>query len=93
MWRLAELIKRLRYHSVTLAGYTDNVFTPALDAVLIQSRAEAVKVQLAADFAALRVRGVQVSVVQGLSIQLVSLNATVKSRALNRRVVATLRAR
>ena len=93
VWRLAELIKRLRYHSVTLAGYTDNVFTPALDAVLIQSRAEAVKVQLAADFAALRVRGVQVSVVQGLSIQLVSLNATVKSRALNRRVVATLRAR
>ena len=92
VWGLAELVKHQHYRSVTLEGFTDNVFTPALDAVLVQSRAEAVDVQLAADFAALKIHGVKVIVVQGVAIQLVSLNTTAKSRALNRRVIATLRA-
>ncbi len=92
VWGLAELVKHQHYRSVTLEGFTDNVFTPALDAVLVQSRAEAVDVQLAADFAALRIHGVKVTVVQGVAIQLVSLNTTAKSRALNRRVIAILRA-
>jgi len=85
-------IKKMGYKSVTLAGYTDNVFTPTFDALLVQNRAYAVELMLNIDLKKLKVKGVNVSVVPGLTVQLVNLNTTVSSRALNRRVVATLRA-
>ncbi|MGC8511052.1 MAG: hypothetical protein ACP5PB_09310 [Acidimicrobiales bacterium] len=92
VWRLATLIKRLRYRSVTLTGYTDNVFTPAMDAVLIHERAVAVLHRLSRDLRKLRIANVRLSIGSGTSIQLVSLNTTAARRALNRRVVATLSA-
>jgi outer membrane protein OmpA-like peptidoglycan-associated protein len=88
---LAALIKRLGYHQVQLAGFTDNVFTPAFNALVIQLRAAAVQRQLLADLAALKVTGVSVTIVPGATITLVSANSTPQSRALNRRVVATLK--
>ncbi len=92
VWRLATLIKRLRYRSVSLAGYTDNVFTPAMDAVLIHERAVAVLHRLWRDLTRLRDAQVRLSIAPGTSIELVSLNTTAARRALNRRVVATLTA-
>jgi len=91
--RLAIQIKRHHYQSVSLAGYTDNVFTPAFDLMLIQNRAEVVLRQLSSDLRSLKVSSVNISIIPGLTIQLVDANATAKSRALNRRVVATLKAR
>ncbi len=92
VWRPATLIKRLRYRSVSLAGYTDNVFTPAMDAVLIHERAVAVLHRLSRDLTRLRDAHVRLSIAPGTSIELVSLNTTAARRALNRRVVATLTA-
>lgn len=89
---LAIQIKRHHYRSVSLAGYTDNVFTPAFDLMLIQNRAEVVFRQLSRDLRAMKVSGVRIAIIPGLTIQLVDANTTAKSRALNRRVVATLKA-
>ena len=82
----------MHYRSVQLAGYTDNVFTPSFDLMLIKDRANSVMNRLNIDLKALKVTAVKVTIVQGLTIQLVDANTTAKSRALNRRVVATLRA-
>jgi outer membrane protein OmpA-like peptidoglycan-associated protein len=90
---LALIIKQKHYHSVTLAGYTDNVFTPAFNLVLIQNRATVVMNELKKDLKALRVNGVTISIAPGTSFVLVSTNTTAQGRALNRRVVATLRAK
>ena len=91
--RLALAVRRGHYHVIALAGYTDNVFTPAFNAMLIQSRAQAVAAQLSRDLAALKVTGVTITISLGLSIQLVDSNTTARGRGHNRRVVATLRAR
>ena len=93
VWRLALAIRRQRYTTVTLTGYTDNVFTPAMDALLIRERSLVVSRQLRIDLVRLKVRRVTITIAPGLTIQLVTLNTTPSSRALNRRVVATLTAR
>ncbi len=92
VWRLALAIKRKHYTTVTLTGYTDNVFTPAMDTLVIRERSLAVRDQLQFDLSRLRVRKVTITIAPGLTIQLVTLNTTPSSRALNRRVVATLSA-
>ena len=91
VWRLALEVKAQKYKSVELAGYTDNVFTPAFDLLVIKYRANAVMNQLNLDLKKLKVKGVSVTIVPGVTISLVDANTTAKSRALNRRVVATLR--
>ena len=93
VWKLALEVRAKKYKSVQLAGYTDNVFTPAFDLLLVQYRANAVMKQLSVDLKKLKVTGVKIVIVPGLTIALVDSNATAKSRAFNRRVVATLRAR
>lgn len=90
--RLALVIKRGKYHSVALTGFTDNVFTPAFNVVLNQRRAAAVQARLSADLVRLHVKNVKISIVTSFSVQLVSTNTTAKGRAQNRRVVAVLRA-
>ena len=92
VWRLALSIKRRHYTAVTLTGYTDNVFTPAMDALLIRERSLAVSQQLQFDLGRLKVDHVTITIAPGLTIQLVTLNTTPSRRALNRRVVATLSA-
>lgn len=92
VWRLALSIRRHHYTSVTLTGYTDNVFTPAMDALLIRERSLAVSERLQADLGRLNDHRVTITIAPGLTIQLVTLNTTPSSRALNRRVVATLTA-
>ncbi len=92
VWRLATTIRRLRYRSVAITGYTDNVFTPAMDTVLIHDRAIAVLRRLARDLAQLGVTKVRLTITSGATIELVSLNTTAARRALNRRVVVTLTA-
>ena len=92
VWRLALSIKRQHYTTVTLTGYTDNVFTPAMDALVIRERSLAVSRQLQFDLGRLKVRRVTITIAPGVTIQLVTLNTTPSSRALNRRVVATLTA-
>ena len=92
VWRLALSIKRQHYTTVTLTGYTDNVFTPAMDALVIRERSLAVSRQLQFDLGRLKVRWVTITIAPGVTIQLVTLNTTPSSRALNRRVVATLTA-
>ena len=89
---LASEVKRGNYHSVTLQAFTDNVFTPAFNALLNQNRAGAVSVQLSQDLKAIGDKGVSITIVTGFSVVLVSQNATAKGRAANRRVVATLKA-
>ncbi len=93
VWRLALAIKRRHYTAVTLTGYTDNVFTPAMDTLLIRERSFAVSQQLRLDLGQLKVDHVTITIAPGLTIQLVTLNTTPSRRALNRRVVATLSAR
>ncbi len=90
--RLALVIKRGKYHSVALTGFTDNVFTPAFNVVLNQRRAAAVQARLRFDLVRLHVKNVKISIVTSFSVQLVSTNTTAKGRAQNRRVVAVLRA-
>ena len=90
--RLALVVKRGKYHSVALTGFTDNVFTPAFNVVLNQRRAAAVEARLHADLVRLHVTNVKISIVASFSVQLVSTNTTAKGRAQNRRVVAVLRA-
>jgi outer membrane protein OmpA-like peptidoglycan-associated protein len=90
--RLALVVKRGGYHSVSLTGFTDNVFTPAFNVMLNQRRAAAVQARLSADLTRLHVRNVKISIVTSFSIQLVSTNTTAQGRAQNRRVVAVLRA-
>ena len=92
IWRLALFIRRVHYTAVTLTGYTDNVFTPAMDSLIIRERSLAVSQRLQFDLARLKVRGVTVTIAPGVTIELVTLNTTPSSRALNRRVVATLTA-
>ena len=92
VWRLALSIKRQHYTTVTLTGYTDNVFTPAMDALVIRERSLAVSRQLQFDLGRLKVRWVTITIAPGVTIPLVTLNTTPSSRALNRRVVATLTA-
>ncbi|MHB8335110.1 MAG: hypothetical protein ACYDEH_09505 [Acidimicrobiales bacterium] len=92
VWRLALSIKRQHYTAVTLTGYTDNVFTPAMDALVIRERSLAVRRQLQFDLGRLKMRRVTITIAPGITIQLVTLNTTPLSRALNRRVVATLTA-
>ncbi len=93
VWRLALAIRHEHYTKVTLTGYTDNVFTPALDAQIILERSLAVSHQLNFDLARLKVHDVTIVIDPGATIQLVTLNTTPRNRALNRRVVAVLSAR
>jgi outer membrane protein OmpA-like peptidoglycan-associated protein len=89
--KIAKAIKTAGYKTVSLTGYTDNVFTPAFNALLELNRARTVSLQLSVDLTRLHVSGVVVSVVPAPSIVLVATNATARGRAANRRVVATLR--
>ncbi len=89
---MARTIQKNHYKTVNLTGYTDNVFTAAFNATLNQNRAEAVSTQLSADLQKLKISGVAITVVPGYSVVFVSTNATAKGRAMNRRVVATLKA-
>jgi len=89
---MAKTIQKSHYKTVSLTGYTDNVFTAAFNVTLNQNRAEAVSTQLTSDLNILKVSGVAITVVPGYSVVLVSTNATAKGRALNRRVVAALKA-
>jgi outer membrane protein OmpA-like peptidoglycan-associated protein len=89
---LAATVKSMHYTSVDLAGYTDNVFTPAFNATLDFNRAQAVAIQLGSDLATLKYTSVKINVVPGYSVVLVSTNATAQGRAANRRVVASLKA-
>lgn len=93
VWRLALTIRHEHFTKVTLTGYTDNVFTPAMDAQIILERSLAVSHRLSYDLARLKVRGVTIVINPGATIQLVTLNTTPSNRALNRRVVAVLSAR
>jgi outer membrane protein OmpA-like peptidoglycan-associated protein len=88
---MAETIHKLHYKTVTLSGYTDNVFTAAFNTTLNQNRAVAVSAQLALDLSTLKNSSVSVSIVPGYSVVLVGNNTTAKGRAQNRRVVATLK--
>ncbi len=89
---LARRVKSGHYLRVELAGYTDNVFTPAFDALLVYQRAQAVATQLRADLAALKAGGVTIVIVPGVTVELVSANSTAAGRAANRKVIATLKA-
>jgi len=88
---MAVTIQRNHFTTITLAGYTDNVFTPAFNVVLNQNRAQAVLVRLSHDLQTLKDPGVSITIVTGSTIVLAS-NTTAKGRAANRRVVATLKA-
>jgi outer membrane protein OmpA-like peptidoglycan-associated protein len=90
--QMAQTIQKSHYKTITLTGYTDNVFTPAFNVTLNQNRASAVLTRLSLDLRALKVVGVTVSIVPGYSVVLVATNATAQGRAENRRVVATLKA-
>ena len=90
--QMAKSIQKNHYKTVTLSGYTDNVFTPAFNVTLNQNRAKVVMTQLSSDLSTLKVVGVTVTIVPGLSVVLVATNKTAKGRAENRRVVAMLKA-
>jgi outer membrane protein OmpA-like peptidoglycan-associated protein len=90
--RLAVKVKKGHYTHVDLQAFTDNVFTAAFNVVLNENRALAVSRQLTRDLGVLKVRGVTITIVTGVSIVLVSANTTTKGRTANRRVVATLKA-
>ncbi len=89
---MALTIQKNHYKTVTLTGYTDNVFTAAFNVTLNQNRAQAVSARLSLDLQSLKDSAVVVSIVPGYSVVLVATNATAKGRAQNRRVVATLKA-
>ncbi|HUZ41764.1 MAG TPA: hypothetical protein VMU68_10300 [Acidimicrobiales bacterium] len=90
---MAKIIDKKHYTSVDLTGYTDNVFTAALNVILNHKRANGVAAQLALDLKALKDTKVVTTIVPGYSIVLVGTNTTAKGRAANRRVVATLKAK
>jgi outer membrane protein OmpA-like peptidoglycan-associated protein len=90
--RMASKIAKSHYKTITLAGYTDNVFTPAFNVTLNQNRAKAVLTRLSADLKILKDSGATITIVPGSSFVLAANNATAKGRAQNRRVVATLKA-
>lgn len=89
--KVARAVRAARIRTVSLTGYTDNVFTPAFNALVELNRAKAVALQLGVDLNKLHVHGVTITVVPAPTIVLVATNATAKGRAANRRVVATLR--
>ena len=88
--KVARAVRAARIRTVSLTGYTDNVFTPAFNALVELNRAKAVALQLGVDLNKLHVHGVTITVVPAPTIVLVATNATAKGRAANRRVVATL---
>jgi outer membrane protein OmpA-like peptidoglycan-associated protein len=90
--RMALTIQKSHYMTITLAGYTDNVFTPAFNVTLNQNRAQAVLTRLSQDLKTLKDSKVSITIVLGSSVVLAANNATAKGRAQNRRVVATLKA-
>src|SRR5665213_2247611 len=90
--RMAKAIQKNHYKTVTLTGYTDNVFTAAFNVTLNQNRAQAVFTRLLLDLQTLKITGVGVTIGPGYSVVLVATNTTAKGRAQNRRVVATLKA-
>ena len=90
--RMALTIQKKHYKTVTLTGYTDNVFTAAFNVTLNQNRAQAVSDQLLLDLQALKISDVTITIVPGYGVVLVADNTTAKGRAENRRVVATLKA-
>lgn len=90
---MAKIVKAKRYKLVQLTGFTDNVFTAAFNVTLNQNRAQKVSTRLQADLKALKFKGVTVVIVTGFQVVLVGTNTTAKGRAVNRRVVATLRAK
>jgi len=89
---MAKAIQKNHYKTVTLTGYTDNVFTAAFNVTLNQNRAQAVFTRLLLDLQTLKITGVGVTIGPGYSVVLVATNTTAKGRAQNRRVVATLKA-
>jgi outer membrane protein OmpA-like peptidoglycan-associated protein len=89
---MAKLIDKKHYTSVSLTGYTDNVFTAAFNVTLNQNRAKAVQTRLNYDLKTLKDSKVVTLIVPGYSVVLVGTNSTAKGRAANRRVVATLKA-
>jgi OmpA-OmpF porin, OOP family len=89
---MAVSIKKSKFTTVDLTGYTDNVFTPAFNTTLNLNRAKAVAAKLTADLATLGDLGVVITIVPGFSVVVVSSNATAAGRAQNRRVVAVLKA-
>jgi outer membrane protein OmpA-like peptidoglycan-associated protein len=89
---MALAIKKSHYTTVDLTGYTDNVFTPVFNTTLNLNRAKAVAAKLTADLATLGDLGVVITIVPGFSAVVVSTNTTAAGRALNRRVVAVLKA-
>jgi len=90
---IAARVKSMKYHVIDVTGYTDNVFTPAFNQTLNQSRASAVVAQLTSDLAALHVTGVTVDIVTNPTSYVFQTgpNVTAQNRAINRRVVATLK--
>jgi outer membrane protein OmpA-like peptidoglycan-associated protein len=89
---LAKVVERHHYKSVDLAGYTDNVFSPAFNQSLNQNRASVVQAELSADLQSLGVHHVTVTIVIGGPLIVTASNTTAKGRAANRRVIATLKA-
>ena len=90
---LALKVRAGHYKVVTLTGFTDNVFTASLNVVLTQNRAAVVASELQKDLKVLKVGGVTIRIVPGVTITLVTSNTTPQGRAENRRVVATLQAK
>src|SRR5487761_2311706 len=90
---LALMVRAGHYKVVTLTGFTDNVFTASLNVVLTQNRAAVVASELKRDLKRLKVGGVTIRIVPGVTITLVTSNTTPQGRAENRRVVATLQAK
>src|SRR5487761_2162077 len=90
---LALMVRAGHYKVVTLTGFTDNVFTASLNVVLTQNRAAVVASELKKDLKRLKVGGVTIRIVPGVTITLVTSNTTPQGRAENRRVVATLQAK
>src|SRR5665213_2713805 len=90
--RMAKAIQKNHYKTVTLTGYTDNVFTAAFNVTLNQNRAQPGFTRLLLDLQTRKITCVGVTIGPGYSVVLVATNTTAKGRAQNRRVVATLKA-
>ncbi len=87
---IAEVIRRDGYRHVTITGYTDNVFTPAFNALLDEMRARSVGDLLRSELQALGVRGVGLAETSSRTGGSVASNTTAAGRALNRRVVVVV---
>jgi outer membrane protein OmpA-like peptidoglycan-associated protein len=90
--QMAKTIQKNHYKTISLTGFTDNVFTAAFNVTLNQNRAQTVLTRLLLDLQVLKITGVEVTIVPGYSVVLVATNATANGRSQNRRVVATLKA-